>query len=691
MGAGRSGDHELKAAALGWLRQAYGPAAEFRDGQWDAIRALTVDRGRVLVVQRTGWGKSTVYFLATRLLRDAGLGPTLLISPLLSLMRDQLRAAEAIGLRAERIGSDNRDDWDDIEDRLGGDGCDLLFVSPERLANVRFRDEVLPRLVRGIGLFVVDEAHCISDWGHDFRPDYQRIVRLVQTLPRGVPLLATTATANARVVKDVAHQLGQKLTIQRGPLARESLRLHVLKLESHAERLAWLADRLERLPGSGIIYVLTQADAELVADWLNGQGYRVAAYHAGVRDRPALEDDLRHNRYKALVATVALGMGFDKPDLAFVVHYQRPGSLVAYYQQIGRAGRALEKAYVVLLHGDCDDEIHEHFRQIAFPPDDVIEDLREAISDSDGISMRALEAEANGTRSQIEQALKLLEVDGCITYGDDRKYRRTLLPWKFDTARRQRLMAARLAELEAMHDFVGSGTCLMEHVCRHLDDPDAVACGQCGPCTGKALPRPKEATVVAALQFLDHLSLPIEPRKQWPSERVGRFSKIPEELQNEPGRALCRYHDPAWGDRVRLGKYEAGRFDDELIAAAAELIAERWRPPITWVACVPSLRHPTLVPDLAQRLADALSLPYHGVIEQPEHRPEQKLRANSVQQATNVAGAFAVTGRVPRGAVLLLDDMVDSRWTLTYCGARLREAGSGPVYPFALATTTGNA
>ena len=365
---------DLEQRALKLLRQAVDdPTAEFRQGQWEAIEDLLLRRAKLLVVQRTGWGKSMVYFLTTCLMRERTpeRGMTLLISPLLALMRDQIRAAERLGIRAATINSSNYDDWLQVQDQILSGSVDVLLVSPERLANEDFLQSTLLPMAERIGLFVVDEAHCISDWGHDFRPDYQRVTRILQALPPNVPVLTTTATANDRVVTDVVSQLGSDLRVVRGPLVRKSLRLQNISLPRASSRMAWLARWLPQLPGSGIIYALTIADAQNVAEWLRSRGIDAYAYWGGLNaeEREDLEEKLLANQVKALVATTALGMGFDKPDLGFVIHYQRPGSAIHYYQQVGRAGRALDRAYGVLLGGDEDQQITEYFIRTAFPPE----------------------------------------------------------------------------------------------------------------------------------------------------------------------------------------------------------------------------------------------------------------------------------------------------------------------------------
>ena len=276
--------HYDSRRALDFLQRGTGlHDAQFREGQEEAIRHLVEGRGRQLLVQKTGWGKSFVYFITTQLLREAGLGPTLLVSPLLALMRNQIAAAERMGVRAKTINSDNEEEWDRVEQAARAGAVDILLISPERLANERFRDHVLADVAERIALLVIDEAHCISDWGHDFRPHYRLIERTVRVLPPNLRLLATTATANARVMADLEAILGPNLQVLRGDLSRPSLALQTIRMPGQAERLAWLAESLPSLPGSGIVYTLTVRDADLVAAWLLSRGIEVAVHWA----RPA--------------------------------------------------------------------------------------------------------------------------------------------------------------------------------------------------------------------------------------------------------------------------------------------------------------------------------------------------------------------------------------------------------------------
>ncbi len=683
----------IRAQAL--LRTGSGRAdASFRDGQEDAIRHIVDGKGRLLVVQKTGWGKSFVYFIATKLLRESGAGPALLISPLLALMRNQITAAERMGVRAATINSDNMDEWTVVEGKLAKGEIDILLISPERLANERFRTQVLAGIAAQISMLVIDEAHCISDWGHDFRPHYRLLERIVKTLPPNLRLLATTATANNRVMEDLAAVLGPKLEVSRGDLNRTSLSLQTIRLPSQAERLAWLAEQLATLQGHGIIYTLTVRDANQVAQWLKTQGFNVEAYTGETGDRrEQLEQALLNNQVKALVATTALGMGYDKPDLAFVIHYQMPGSVVAYYQQVGRAGRALDSAYGVLLSGEEESDITDWFIRSAFPTREEVADVLGALEEeSDGLSVPELLSRVNLSKGRVEKTIALLSLESPAPIAKQGS------KWQLTAAtlsdafwdRAERLTALRRDEQLQMQNYVrlpfGDH---MGFLIGALDgDPSVVTEPALPP-----LPTTVDAELVkAAVEFLRRTSLPIEPRKKWPDGGMPHYGVkgfIAPIHQAEPGRALCIWGDAGWGGLVRQGKYHDGHFSDDLIAACVKMIQE-WspQPGPAWVTCVPSLRHPDLVPDFAQRLAAALDLPFHMVIAKTDARPEQKTMANSTQQARNIDGSLALNGQpIPPGPVLLVDDMVDSRWTLTVSAWLLRKNGSGEVWPMALSQT----
>ncbi|MGO8758667.1 MAG: RecQ family ATP-dependent DNA helicase [Terracidiphilus sp.] len=666
------------------------PTATFREGQEEAIRHVVEGRGRLLVVQKTGWGKSFVYFIATKLLRESGAGPTLLISPLIALMRNQIAAAERMGVHAVTMNSDNANEWDEVEQQVRKNRVDILLISPERLANERFRDNVLAKIAAELSLLVIDEAHCISDWGHDFRPHYRLIERIARTLPRNLRLLATTATANNRVMSDLREVLGPELEVSRGDLGRPSLTLQTIRMGSQAERLAWLAERLSQLAGSGVIYTLTVRDANLVAEWLKSRGLNVEAYTGQTGDlREPLEQALLANRVKALVATTALGMGFDKPDLAFVIHYQTPGSVVAYYQQVGRAGRAIPSAYGVLLAGDEDQEITGFFIESAFPTRSEVAEVLHALEAApNGLSIPELMAQVNLTKGRIEKTMELLSLESPSPIAKQGA------KWQLTAARlsdgfwqrAERLTALRRLEQQQMQEYVALPTGHMEFLIRALDGtPDRHQPPQMGPLPTK----PNPVLVRDAVTFLKRTNLPIEPRKKWPDGGMPRYGvrgAIPVEQRVEPGKALSIWDDAGWGAKVKAGKYSDRRFGDDLVQACAAMV-RAWnpQPTPTWVTCIPSLRHPRLVPDFAEKLAKSLGLRFEVAFRKTDNRPEQKSMANSTQQARNLDGSLELSvDRLPAGAVLLVDDLVDSRWTMTVAGWLLRSHGSGQVFPLAL-------
>lgn len=693
-----------RAEAQSLLRLAMqSAAADFRDGQWEAIDHIVNQRGKVLCVQRTGWGKSMVYFISAKLLRAQGAGVTLIISPLLALMRNQIEAAERLGLRALTVNSTNVDDWDSVRTELLAGHADLLLISPERLANDAFVADTLQPIAAGIALMVIDEAHCISDWGHDFRPDYRRISQVLARLPSNIAVLATTATANTRVERDVATQLGEAVAVQRGPLVRDSLALQNMRLPGTAERLAWLADSIPHLPGSGIVYTLTTRDADRVAQWLQFNGINARAYHGDKTDeeRQALEQALLANELKCLVATTALGMGYDKPDLTFVIHYQTPGSVVAYYQQVGRAGRAIAQAHGVLLSGEEEEDINEYFRESAFPPEWQIKRILKALEDADdGLKMRELEAAVNLRQSQIDKVLKLLVVEPASPVMRlEGAWFRTANSFALDRERIAHLTAQREQEWLQMKRYLANEQCLMQFLSEALDDPAAKRCGRCAVCLGRpVLPTDvQRASLVEAQRFVRHSEMPLLLKKQWDLKALDHYREvfawnglnIPGELRGEPGRVLSRWSEPVWGKLTAQGK-ERGHFDDELVQVSAELIQQRWpeAASVAWVTCIPSLRHPRLVPGFAARLAQVLGLPFREAIQKTRETEPQKYMENRHHQCRNLDGAFQVDAElIDREPVLLVDDVVDSAWTLTLAAALLKQAGAGAVFPFALATT----
>ena len=683
----------LRADAERHLRALAGEAAVLRDDQWTAIDALVTDRRRALVVQRTGWGKSAVYFVATLLRRAAGAGPTVIVSPLLALMRNQVSAAQRAGIRAATVNSSNVAEWTELYAGVQRGEVDVLLVSPERLNNPGFRDEVLPRLAETAGLVVVDEAHCISDWGHDFRPDYRRIRTLLDELPAGTPVLATTATANARVVVDIADQLGAGTLVLRGSLDRASLHLAVLELPSAAHRLAWLADQLALLPGSGIIYTLTVAATEEVASFLRSRGLTAAAYSGQTDDaeRRAAEDDLLANRIKVLVATSALGMGFDKPDLGFVVHLGAPASPIAYYQQVGRAGRGVDRAQVILLPGAEDEAIWRYFASLGFPSEEQVRRTLAALAASrTPMSTAALEARVDLRRTRLETMLKVLDVDGAVKRVAG-GWTATGKSWSYDAGRYARVAAARSSEQQAMRDYAATPGCRMEFLRRQLDDPDAAPCGRCDVCTGQVLPSDvSDVSLAAAQTRLDKPGVELLPKKMWPTGMAALGVPLTGKVRepSEPGRAIARLSDVGWGSRLRtlFALPDAPAPEDVLGAAVKVLAAWGWAERPIAVVAVPSRSRPQLVASLAARIAAVGRLPLVGTLTRLRQEPAGTGRSNSAQRLCSVYEVFSAAGLSwCRGPVLLIDDRSDTGWTIAEATRVLREAGSGPVLPFVLA------
>ncbi|TFB54774.1 RecQ family ATP-dependent DNA helicase [Cryobacterium tagatosivorans] len=717
---------DTRASALEVLRTLVGrPDADFHEGQYEAIETLVDQRRRALVVQRTGWGKSAVYFVATLLLRRQGAGPTILVSPLLALMRDQVAAAARAGVRAVSINSSNAHEWADVLRKLQADEVDVLLVSPERLNNPSFRDEQLPALIRRVGLLVVDEAHCISDWGHDFRPDYRRLRDLIAEMPDGVPVLATTATANSRVVTDVAAQLDHRVgagasagisttgvptgantevvTI-RGPLARASLRLGVLRLPDSKARLAWLLSHLAELPGSGIIYTLTVAGAEDTARLLREAGHAVRAYtgQTDTGEREESEGMLKNNEVKALVATSALGMGFDKPDLGFVLHLGAPSSPVAYYQQVGRAGRATENADVLLLPGLEDEAIWQYFATASMPSQRKAEAVLGALRDAAGapLSTPALEARVDLRRTPLELLLKVLDVDGAVRRVKG-GWVATGQPWVYDSERYERIAAERVAEQRSMIEYERTTGCRMEFLQRALDDDTAVPCGRCDTCAAPWYPADvDEGAAATAAQSLDRVGVAIEPRAQWPtgvaSLGIDVRGNIPVGQRLSTGRALARLTDLGWGGPLRdvfAPQATDAPASAAMLAACVRVLADwDWDERPTAIVSMPSRRHPLLIDSVARALSGAGRLPWLGSLDHANGGPTGTPGGNSAYRLANVWERFAVGPELTEGLeplagrpVLLIDDSADSRWTLTVAGRLLRQQGVSAVLPFTLA------
>lgn len=697
----------MKDKALKLLQQmTQNPQAQFHHDQWESIDELVTKQNQLLVVQRTGWGKSAVYFIATKLRRMEGYGPTIIISPLLSLIRNQIDAAAKLGLKVVSYNSSlNKNELAAVERQIIGLQADAIIIAPEQLAQNYFSQNILNSIISNIGLFVVDEAHCISDWGHDFRPDYGRIVRVLQNMPKNMPILATTATANDRVINDIKHQLGDRLTIIRGPLTRKALQLQNLHISNKSERLAWLAENLPKIDGHGIIYAKTTKDCEVVAGFLQAQGIKAFAYHSNLEkneDKTRLEQGLIRNQVKALVATSALGMGFDKPDLSFVIHYQAPGNVVEYYQQVGRAGRGISHAVGLLMLGDDDANIQQYFIDNAFPKEDQINQLLDVIEQHDGIKVTELEPLVNFPKGKIEDILKFLSIENpSPIIKDGTYYYRTQFDYKLPHEKIERLNTIKQGEWHRLLEYHNSTTCLMQFLGQELDDKDIEPCGKCANCnSGSTLPISLDQNLILkAHDYLRNRYLKIKPRVTFSSSgdnarQAFVHYKLPyrdNKLLCEVGSALSSWKDGGWGDMVAKGKKQ-GHFSDELIAPMVKMInSMQYSERPAWITYIPSPRHPNLVRDFAQKLAIALKVPCQDSLNIADIRPAQKTMENSFYQSKNLDGAFGIdTGKIYSNPVWLIDDAVDSRWTFTIAGALLRKHGVKQVIPIALTSTSKN-
>lgn len=679
----------IHARATAIIKSLYGRDASFRDGQYEAIEA-TMTQKRTLVVQRTGWGKSLVYFVCTKLMREQGKGVTMVVSPLLVLMQNQIEAAEKMGLKCAVLNSSVKNRREGILTSLEGNELDLLLITPETL----FAGDVQMRLRNiSIGLFVIDEAHCISDWGHDFRLDYGNLRKIVQQLPANVPILATTATANDRVIADLQKQLGDKVYVSRGPLTRDSLYIQVLNKPDKIDRYAWILENVPKLEGSGIIYCLTQRDCDYLAEFLKKNKVSAAAYYSrdgeeGEKRNREIEEKFRTNKLKVIVATIKLGMGYDKGDIAFVIHYQMPSNIVSYYQQIGRAGRNIDKAYIFLMYGKEDEEILNYFINTAFPTEQETKKIIDFVGDRDGVRIGQIVSAMNIRKSRIDKALAFLINDGFIRK-DQGTYYITPKKFVYDREHYDAVTAIRKNEMEQMKRLAQTKECYSKYIVSCLDDKTAKECGHCSNCLGKEIipSAVSEKYIHIAEEYVNKLIIPIEPRKKWASSSVTRATKI--EHINQTGFCISKYGDAGYGALVKQGKYaKEKRFSDALAGKSAEIL----RPfvqenKIRHICCVPSLRS-DLVKEFTLRLALSLKLEFVDALEKTEAR-QQKEMENSAHQCANAYTSFWVKDgvRIPKN-ILLVDDVVDSRWTFTVCGYRLMEAGAEKVYPFALADSS---
>ena len=685
-------DQELFSRATAILKNLYGENARFRPGQYEAIER-TIKEKRLLVVQKTGWGKSLVYFICTKLLREEGAGVTLVISPLLALMDNQLSAARKMGLNCAALNSTTANERELILMGMEANTYDLVLATPESLMNKKFR-QYLPDI--RIGLLVIDEAHCISDWGHDFRLEYNKIYRVIEQLQPNVPVLATTATANNHVIEDLQNQMG-KPKVSRGHLMRDNLSIQILPLSDKESRYAWILDNIGRLPGTGIIYCLSRKDCTWLSDFLCENGISAEPYFSGDGEQEKQSQEtlkrFLNDEIKVIVSTIKLGMGFDKGNVSFVIHFQCPKNVIAYYQQIGRAGRNISFARTFLMLGGEDYRIHKGFIENAFPTESEMKRIRQYITACPGVcTVNKICAAIDISKKKILKVLDFLEDEGLIekewrssTSGKPYAvYKSTVAPFVYRGEHYEAIKQIRYRELEQMQTIANTSECLSRTVVSCLDDIEDHDCGICSNCDPKGR-FPVTVSAVSkrrAIDFLENLTIPIDPWNYWPRNNLVADTK--NYYPNLQGIALSKYNE-GLGKLVRDGKYSTQKFDDQLVRKGARVLKKYIKEhDLCCVTAVPSL-NTNVVPDYAKRLADACGLPYVDLLRKT-NRSHQKDLNNTAHQFVNAYKSFESisSASIPSG-VILVDDMVDSGLTLAVCGARLGQAGCERVFPLALA------
>jgi len=668
--------------------------AEFREHQWESIDQIINHQKKLLLIQRTGWGKSSVYFICTKILRQKRYGPVLIISPLLSLIRNQILSSKALNLKVSSINSTNKNEWEPVTNQIHDNKIDALLISPERLSNQEFIDEVLIPVSKKIGLLVVDEAHCISDWGHDFRPDYKKISLILSQMPPKVSILATTATANNRVIEDIENQIND-IKVIKGKLIRKSLHLQNFGLTPKNIRLAWLAKNIPLLDGTGIIYVLTVNDAHEINNWLYQNNIDCAAYFGPLDDsiRTNIEERLLKNEIKVVVATKALGMGFDKPDLSFVIHYQMPSSVIQYYQEIGRAGRSINKAIAVLFSGSEDDDIHDFFRNNAFAKEHDISLILDAFKNHESLTLTEFERILNMRREKIETILKQLEsfIPSPI-YRLKNKYYLTPNEYEYPSENIEKITQERVKELNQMHDYLSSQKCLMQYLAEALDDHQLQPCGKCSSCLKHNIIS-KEVSIEnieIANQFINNSEFDFKTPTRIPKNSLITYSffgkSFTEDLKPNKVKVFSRWAHEGWGKKIQEAK-KNGAFNDEIINAVSKMI-ERWNVKFSCVTCVPSLKNPKLVSEFSKKIALLKNVKFISAIKKVKQNDFQKLQQNSFHQANNLDGVFEINTSELGSSVLLIDDIIDSGWTIAICSALLKYNGVKEVYVLALASSS---
>ena len=652
----------------------------FHRGQHTIIEQLVQGR-RILAIQQTGWGKSLCYQMASLYYPYL----TIVFSPLKALMRDQCqRCNDVYDIPSAIVSSDFSEAENDATLRQAVEGeIKVLYIAPERLSNIVWQNYISQMR---ISMIVIDEAHCISTWGHDFRPDYRRIVRLLDAIPKSTAVLALTATANKRVEVDILQQMGVGVQVLRGSMLRSNLHLHVIHVKGDQEKLSYLAEILPYTLGTGIIYTATRPDTEIVAAFLQCQGLAAEYYHAG-RDndvRQEIEQKLMANHYKVVCSTNALGMGIDKRDIRFIIHYHIPGSPIQYYQEIGRAGRDGQVAQCVLLYDPEDLRIQEHFINQAKPASmQYATILSHLEANAGGLGQNEIMRITGFSQTATRIILKDLQDQGFIERDAKKRYfAATDRPGQIDFSGYDIIRQQKLRELSDIQRYALHQGCYMTYLTTYLGDSLGSACGACGQCqpTNFFTMQVSESVQEATQRFLEDGYLPrIEKRGT---------TKTP---AHEAGWALSSHGTSRIGRLVRACKYEnAGPFPLSLVARAVDVLRTRYPiAEINGVIGIPPTRSGTLVEDFARQVAAGVNREYLPVLVKVRETLEQKYLKNRLQKEDNVKGAFAVQSPelVAGRTILLIDDIYNSGRMLQEAGRTLIRAGARVVYPLTITRT----
>lgn len=658
----------------------------FYDEQWRAISQL-LQGHRILMIERTGFGKSLCFQFPATLME----GVTVVFSPLIALMRDQVQALAALGIEARLINSEQDIELNrqTIADALAG-RVKILYIAPERQESTEWIEAT--RQLR-LAMIVVDEAHTISVWGHDFRPAFRRIVNLVNLLPAGMPVLAATATATRRVQDDIERQIGRGITTIRGQLMRDNFRLHVIEVGSDDEKMAWLAANVAALPGTGLIYTGIRADTDLYARWLRYRGVEAVSYNAGLdaETRKDIERGLKANRWKCIVSTNALGMGIDKPDIRFIIHTQMPASPIHYYQEIGRAGRdGLPTDIILFFNGTRDEDGWSHdcqlpraFIDTAKPRTECYRQVIDALKD-DVLGERDIVKRCNLKSTQFRVIKADLIEQGIIRevkVARSKKYEYQFGAPELDTSGFEQLRRAKMADLRAMRDYVSTREPRMAYLCRYLGDATPPVAAGCDNTTEPRWTATLDAEMQAALDDFRETYFPeitVAERKNNIIDSVaGSYYGV-----STVGRAL------------RRSKYEGGGpFPDFLLGLTLKAYRKTFHNKhLDFVMSVPPTVSGTLVEEFARRIASVLRVPYSPLLVKTRTTQVQKLFHSAYSKRDNISGAFALQGSADlRGTtILLVDDIFDSGATLKEIGRVLTAAGAKEIVPIVIAKTVGN-